>query len=94
MSPMFCKKYIDSKPAVSKLRLKASSSGKYHSRLSIFSVGIRSNVAILINSTVIFMAEAGNLSFSYIGMKTTICWLLSRLHNCDKPACKTKARMI
>ena len=31
ISPTFYKKVFDSTPAVSKLRLKASSSGKYHS---------------------------------------------------------------
>ena len=81
ISPMFCKKDYASTPAVSKLRLKASSSGKYHSALSMESVGIRSKVAILIISVMINMAEAGNLSIRYIGMTTTIYWLFSMLHS-------------
>ena len=68
VSPIFYKKSLDSIPAVSKLRLNASPSGKYHSKSEIHSVGIRSNVASLIIFFVIVIALGGNFKFSNIGM--------------------------
>ena len=95
VNPTFCNSKVDSKPSISKFRLKASPalSGKYQMSSSTLSVGIRSKVTIYNNCFVISMELAGILRPSSSGTKTMICWELSALQSWPRLAFIRKARI-